>query len=286
MVATTVCFVVVTVIVRYLGTDLPAVESAFIRYAIGMLFFLPLAAGIFRNPPKRKKLAVFAVRGFVHGIAVILWFFAMARIPIAEVTALGYIAPIFVTLGAALFFRERLHFRRIAAVLAGFLGAMVILRPYFQEVSIGQLAQLTAAPLFAASFLLAKKLTDDEDPVLIVVMLSFFCTVTLLPPALANWVQPTLLEVGLLGITAVFATLGHYTMTLAMRAAPLTITQPVGFLQLVWATLLGIVLFGEPVDPYVLLGGAIIIGAATFISHRETVLARRVVTPPPPATRG
>ena len=285
MVLTGFCFVGVTGIVRYIGSDIPAVEAAFIRYAFGVLLFLPMMRPVLKNPPSLGILKLHAARGLVHGIGVILWFCAMARIPIAEVTALGYTAPIFVTIGAAFFFGERLHFRRIAAVGVGFLGTMLILRPGFHEISGGQIAQLCAAPLFAASFLLAKRLTDDEDPLMIVIMLSIFCTLTLLPGAVINWVTPTLSEVFWLAMTAVVATLGHYTMTRAIRAAPLTVTQPVGFLQLIWATALGIAFFGEPMDPMVLIGGGIVIAAITFISHREAVAARRQLTPPPGATK-
>lgn len=285
MVLTTLCFVGVTGIVRYVGTNVAAVEAAFIRYAFGVLIFLPMMRPLFRNPPSPRILKIYALRGVVHGIAVILWFYAMARIPIAEVTALGYTAPIFVTIGAVFFFGERLHVRRIAAVAVGFLGTMVILRPGFHEISTGQVAQLVAAPLFAASFLLAKRLTDDEDPVMIVIMLSIFCTLTLLPGAVVNWTTPSTSEVLWLGLTAVVATLGHYTMTRAIQAAPLTVTQPISFLQLIWATLLGALMFGERLDPFVLVGGGVVVAAITFISHREAVAARRQVTPPAAATK-
>ena len=285
MILTTLCFVAVTGIVRYIGSEIPAAQAAFIRYAFGVLLFLPWMGGLLRNLPRGRVLGLYTARGITHGIAVILWFYAMARIPIAEVTALGYTAPIFVTIGAALFFRERLHFRRIAAVIVGFLGTLIILRPGFHEIALGQAAQLAAAPLFAASYLFAKRLTDDEDPVVIVIMLSIFCTLTLMPFALADWHMPSAATVLWLALTAVFATLGHYCMTRAISAAPLTVTQPVGFLQLVWAALLGIAVFGEPLDPFVLLGGGIVVAAITFISHREAVAARRQMTPPAPATK-
>jgi len=230
-------------------------------------------------------MALYAARGLVHGGGVMLWFFAMARVPIAEVTAIGYTSPIFVTIGAALFLGEKLQVRRIMAVLAALTGALIILRPGFAEISVGQLAQLTAAPLFAASFILAKKLTEDDDPAMIVLMLSVFCTLVLLPGAIYQWRTPTAEEVFWLAMTAVFATLGHYTLTRAFRAAPITVTQPIGFLQLVWAALIGLVAFGEALDPFVFLGAAVIIGAATYISHRETVVARRQHTPPAAATK-
>ena len=133
MLLTTVLFVCVTGIVRHLGSDIPAVEAAFIRYAIGLALVLPALRPLLRHWPRAALMKVFVARGIVHGVAVMLWFYAMARIPIAEVTALGYTSPIFVTLGAAYFFGERLHIRRIMAVVIGFIGAMIILRPGFQE---------------------------------------------------------------------------------------------------------------------------------------------------------
>lgn len=285
MVATTVMFVCVTGIVRYLGSDIPAVQAAFIRYVIGLGLVLPLLAPLIARPPRGRVLGLYTARGLVHGAAVMLWFYAMARIPIAEVTAIGYTAPIYVTLGAALFFGERLHVRRIAAVVIGFLGTLIILRPGVEAVTAGHAAQLLAAPLFACSFLLAKGLTGRESPGAIVGMLSLGCTITLLPGAIMTWRPVTWEEVGWLGLTAVFATAGHYTMTRAFRAAPLTVTQPVGFLQLVWAALLGIAAFGEPLDPFVLLGGGIVVAAVTYISHREAQAARRLRTPPAVAVK-
>ncbi len=107
----------------------------------------------------------------------------MARIPIAEVTAIGFTGPIFATIGAALFLGERLRARRIGAILVAFGGAMIILRPGFEEISMGALAQLTAAPLFAVSILIAKKLTETESSTSIVASLTVFVTIALFPGA-------------------------------------------------------------------------------------------------------
>jgi drug/metabolite transporter (DMT)-like permease len=279
MVLTGLCFVVVTGIVRNLGSNLPAVESAFIRYLIGLIIVGPVIFKIFRKPPSIKMTAGFAIRGLVHGMGVIFWFYAMARIPIAEVTAIGYTSPIFVTIGAALFLGEKMHIRRVMGILVGLVGAFIILRPGFQEVSIGQLAQLIAAPLFAISFLIAKRLTDYAEPDVIVAWLTIFCTLVLLPGAVMNWQTPTTNEILWLALTAFFATLGHYTFTKALQAAPISVTQPISFLQLVWAALLGVLVFGEPLDIYVMLGGGVIVAAATYISHREAKAARMQITP-------
>ncbi len=285
MALTGLLFVAVTGIVRHLGSELPAVEAAFLRYAIGLLLISPVFLRLRHHRPTAANMKFYASRGLVHGIAVMLWFYAMARIPIAEVTAIGYISPIFVTLGAAFFLKEKVQFRRIMGVGFGFIGALIILRPGFETINLGQLAQLAAAPLFAASFLMAKKMTDKTDPLLIVAMLSLFCTLVLLPGAILQWRTPTTDELMWLTLTAVVATTGHYTLTQAFKAAPITVTQPIAFLQLVWAMLLGMFVFGEPLDIYVMLGGGVIVAAATYISHREAVIARKQITPPATATK-
>jgi len=285
MVLTGLMFTCVTGIVRHLGSDMPAIEAAFIRYAIGLLMVLPMMRSLIAHRPGPRLMKLFALRGLVHGVAVMLWFFAMARVPVAEVTAIGYVSPIFVTIGAVFMFGEKLHLRRLAAIAAGLLGTMIILRPGFQEISVGQLAQLCAAPLFASSFLLAKKLTQEVDTAVIVGMLSLFCTLVLLPGALMQWRDPTWDELLWLALTALFATTGHYTLTRAFRVAPLTVTQPVGFLQLVWAALMGIVIFDEALDPFVIAGAAVVVAAATYITHREAKAARHAQTPPAIATK-
>ena len=285
MITSTLMFVSVTGIVRYLGSGLPAAESAFIRYAMGFLLLLPVFLRMAKNMPSKDVIRNGAIRGFAHTFGVTLWFYAMARIPIAEVTAIGYVTPIFITIGAAIFLGERLRARRILGVLAGLLGALIILRPGFNEISIGQLAQLATAPLFATSYLMTKSMTGKSDSQTIVALLTFFCTLFLFPLALIDWQTPTLNELFWLFMTAVCATFGHYAMTRALAAAPISVTQPITFLQLVWASLLGILMFGEAVDPFVILGGTIIVAAATFISHRENKLAKSIVTPPASAAK-
>ena len=285
MLVTGLCFVAVTALVKYMGDRIPAAESAFLRYLIGLVFILPLVPQLMRTRPTARQWRLFGIRGLCHGAGVMLWFFAMTQIPIAEVTAMNYLAPVYVTIGAALFLGERLAARRIAAVACALLGALIILRPGFREVDPGHMAMVLAGLVFGGSYLLAKVLADEVAPTLVVAMLSIIVTLVLAPFAIAVWVPPTLLELSLLLAVAFFATAGHYTMTLALRAAPVTVTQPVTFLQLVWATLLGYLVFAEAVDIWVVLGGGLILGSVTFIAWREAVLRRRTITPTAPETK-
>ena len=285
MFVTGICFIMVTALVKTMGPRLPPGEAAFLRYAMGLVFLLPSLGALRAAHLTKRQWTLFSMRGFFHAGGVILWFYAMVRIPIAEVTAMGYLAPIYVTIGAAVFLGERLAARRIVAVLLGLAGAAIILRPGFREVSDGHLAMLMAAVVFAGSYLLAKIMADEVKPGVVVGLLSVFVTIGLAPFAFADWVTPNARELAFLAGVAVFATAGHYTMTLAFAAAPMTVTQPVTFLQLIWATLLGALWFGEEVDIWVILGGIVILGSVTFIIWREAMLKRHV-TPDAPATKG
>ena len=184
MLVTGLFFVGVTGVVRHLGTDMNPMQAAFIRYAFGIVLIAPVLLRLYAAGNRPSRIGLHLLRGVAHGTAVMLWFFAMARIPIAQVTAIGFTTPIFTAIGAALYLGERLHARRIAAVVAAFLGTLVILRPGAVTIEAGALAQLAAAPLFAISFLIAKKLTETESSASIVAYMSVFVTIALLPPAL------------------------------------------------------------------------------------------------------
>lgn len=269
MLASGLSFVGVQGIVRYLGTELPAAQSAFLRFLFGVVFLLPLLWPIWRRGFAPGAMKLFVGRGVVHTCAVVLWFYAMARIPVAHVTAIGYLSPVILLVAAAVLLGERLTARRIGAVAVAFLGALIVLRPGVQDLGSGHLAQIGAALCFAGSYMFAKRLSAMAPASTVVAMLSVTVTIGLLPLAIVVWVPVSLVQAGWLAVVAALATLGHYCMTQAFRAAPFAVTQPVTFLQLVWATALGALAFDEPVDGYVLLGGAMIIAAISYVTWRE-----------------
>ena len=279
-------FAVFTAIIRYVSSDLHPAETAFIRYFFGFLFILPIFLGARRRELRTKRPLMHLFRGLVHGCGVMLWFYAIAEITLAEVTALGFTSPVWATLGAILILGEVVKLRRIVAVVLGFTGALVVLfglpgsfeelQSNFSALGYGQAAMLLAAPLFAASKIITKRLTDTESPTAIVAWLSALVTVVLAVPTAMVWRTPTLEEVVSLAAVAGLATLAHICMTRAWRAADLSVTQPVEFLQLVWASLIGIYMFGEDPALGTWIGGAIIVGSATYIAHREAQTRRQM----------
>jgi len=275
MLVTGLCFVAVTATVKMVGDTVPSSQSGFLRYALGLVFLIPMWPAVRRAHVDRALAGLFFARGVAHAIAVSLWFFAMTRIPISDVTALNYLNPVYVIILAVVFLGERLGRYRIAAVVVAFAGTFVIIRPGFREIDTGHLVMLVAAVAMAGSYFLAKLLSQRVAAEVVVFYLSLIVPVLLAPLAWVVWVPVGWVDLGWLLLCAFFATIGHYTMTLAFRAAPLAVTQPVMFLQLIWATLLGVFVFSEPVDGFVVLGGTMIIAAISFITWREAVLARR-----------
>ncbi len=262
-------FVAFVAIVRHIGSDMHPLQIAFMRYAFGIVILAPVLVRMrfYQFRSARHGLHVF--RGVIHAIAVLLWFYAMTRLPIAEVTALGFTAPIFATIGAAMFLGERLHLRRIGAVLIGFAGALVILRPGIDVIDVGAVAMLVAAPMFAGSKIITKTLSRTEPTTAIVAYLTVIVTLVMVVPALMVWQAPSLPEIGWTALTALLATASHLAIVRALKAAELTVTQPIEFLQLFWATLIGLYLFGEIPDLWTWVGGTIIVTSATYIAHRE-----------------
>ena len=274
MLLTGLCFVAVMVSVKYLSKDLPSIQAAFFRYLFGLILILPLFKFQYKKNTNKLPIFKYGLRGIIHGFAVVLWFYSVANIPMADVTAINYLTPIFTTIGAILIFKEVITLNRVGALLLSFIGAMLILKPGMEIFSYGKIAQLLSTILFAASYLIAKNLTKTESTNLIVIFLTFFATITLLPFTFILWVNPSIDDLILLFGVAILGTLGHYFMTMALSLAPLSVTQPVIFFQLIWSTLIGLLLFGESLDIFILIGGSFIVVAIVQLSSNEKIIKK------------
>lgn len=275
MMASGLAFVLMAVVVRAIGPDVNAVVGGFIRYLWSVVFLLPSLWVVARLRLSAPVWGMVGGRGIVQALGIALWFYAIARLPVAEVTAIGYLNPVLVTLGGALFFGERLTLTRVLAVLIAIIGALIVLRPGLRALDLAHLAQIGTAFALASSYLLAKKLSDYLPPAAIVSLMSLSTALVMAPFAILMWQPVTLMQVLMFGVVAIFATSGHYFMMRAFAAAPIMVTQPVTFLQLIWATILGLLLFGESVDPFVIAGGALIIAAICVNTWREAQQRKR-----------
>lgn len=277
-------FVLLNGLVKYVGQTLPSSQAAFLRYLFGLAFVLPALGQLKRARFSKTMWRLFALRGVVHTGAVLCWFYAMTQITVAEVVAMNYLNPIYVMLGAALFLGETFSTRRMVAVVFAFLGVLIILRPGVRELGAGHLSMVFTAIFLGMSYLIAKRLSQEASAAVVVAIMSITVTIGLAPAAWLVWVPPNGTQLAWLVLIAFCATAGHYAMSRAFAEAPVSVTQPVTFLQIIWATAMGAWLFAEQLDMWVVGGAAVIITAVSYITWREAMLNRRI-TPNPNAAK-
>ena len=263
-------------LLRLLTLHIDPFQAQFLRYFFGLLVLLPLMwrSGFGNFWPKRMSDQF--TRGAAHTLGLCLWFVALPQIPLADMTAIGFTGPIFIMIGAYLFFKEPMRWERWVAVALGFGGVMIVVGPKLSG-SGGwyHLVMLSAAPVFAVSFLLTKAMTRYESPGVILVWQSITVSIISLP--LALWAWQSLTHWQWLGfvIAGVLGSAGHYCLTRSFVAADISATQSAKFLDLLWSALMGWLLFANVPSQSTLIGGVVISGATLWLAQRESGGTRR-----------
>ena len=265
-------------IARQLTLQLDVYQSQFLRYLFGLLVILPWVYRAGWRQYRPVHLAGQFWRGGVHTLGLILWFTALPQIPLADMTAIGFTGPIFIMLGAVWFLGEPMRKDRWLAALIGFAGVLVVVLPKMS----GQggwynLVMLASAPVFAASFLITKALTRYEKPGVIVLWQAITVSLLSLPMALPHWQTPTPWQWLGFAATGVLGSSAHYCLTRAFALADISATQSLRFLDLVWASVLGWLVFGDVPSPSNWMGASVILAATVWIARRES---RRHITLP------
>ena len=273
MAAAGALFTVLNASMKKLSHELDPWLVGFLRYLLGALVMLApaLRLGVRALWPKAPRLQV--VRGLFHAGGMLLWFAALPLVTITELTAIGFSGPLFICLGAVLFLNERMTGARWAAVLVGFGGVVLVLKPWegagFAGVSPGMLLMLASAPVFAGSFLVAKVLTRHERTDVMVLWQHVLVSLLLAPFALSLWAIPSPGQSALLVFCGFMGAGGHYCITRAFRVADISAVQSVKFLELIWAAILGFFLFGTLPAGWTVAGGAVILVSTLWLARRE-----------------
>ena len=271
-------FSLLNTIARELTLQLDVYQSQFLRYVFGLLVILPW---VFRDGWRAYmpvNMAGQFWRGGVHTLGLILWFTALPKIPLADMTAIGFTGPIFIMIGAAWFLGEPMRKDRWIAAIIGFAGVLVVVLPKMSgEGGWFNLVMLASSPVFAASFLITKALTRYEKPGVIVLWQAITVSVLSLPMALPHWQMPTLLQWLGFAATGVLGTLAHYSLTRAFALSDISATQSLRFLDLVWASVLGWLVFGDVPSQWTWAGALVILGSTVWIARRES--RRKTVVP-------
>ncbi len=274
MVASATLFGLMAVAIRYASHTLHAFEIAFFRCTFGALFALPLLRVHGWQILRTQRLGFYVARCLVGTVSMLCGFWALVHLPLAQAVALSYSTPMFVTIGAVLVLGEIVRLRRWSAVVAGFIGVLVIMRPATADFSSASLVALAAAAMSGLVTISIKFLSRSEPPDRIVLLTTLLWVPMTLPGALAVWQWPTLEAWPWLVLSGALGTGGHYCWTRALKLADASALAPLSYLQLLVVAVLAWLLFDETVDRYTVIGAVIVISSSLYIARREARLAR------------
>lgn len=280
MLFSTVLFGLMAVVIRLASETQHPFEIAFFRNLFGLLFTLPL---LFKHGPgllKTAKLPLYLLRCAIGTVGMMAGFWAIVHLPLAQAVAISYSTPLFVTIGAVWVLGETVRTRRWAAVLIGFIGVIILLRPDADTFTGASLVALLAAVMSASVAISIKFLTRTESPDAIVVFTTALWVPMSLVPASLFWQTPSGITWLWLVLAGLFGTVAHMCWTRALQLGDASILTPISFMQVLVVGVFGWWLFGESVDRYTLIGALIIFGSNLYLAHREITRAKPAVTDP------
>ena len=258
-------FTFMSVTVKYV-TGIPLFEKVFFRnlISLGVAFFMLRKSSAPMFGRRENQLALLARS--IFGLAgVVLNFYAIASLTLADSSMLGKLSPIFVTIMACIFLKEKIDNKQILSIIITFLGALLVIKPEFSLEMLPSLSGIMSAASAGVAYTLLRYLKDKESPDTIIFYFSLISVVFTAPFALAEYVQPTFTQLGLLLATGVFASVGQFGITYAYKFAKATEVSIYNYSAIVFGIILGFIFFGEIPDTLSLLGGAIIIAVAFYI---------------------
>jgi drug/metabolite transporter (DMT)-like permease len=272
MVLSTIGFASMHAGVRYLSLKLHQhpFEIAFFRNLFGFVALAPWFVRQGLRPLRTRRLSLHVTRALINVVAMLFFFTALSLTPIAQVQALGFTAPLFASLLAVFFLGEKALLWRWSALLVGFAGALIIIRPGLKAIDLGSLLVLGSTATWAVAIIIIKNLSRTDSSVTITAYMVVLMTPLSLVAAAFFWRWPTGQELFWLALVGIAGTLAQLSMTQAFRVADATAVLPFDFMKLVWGAMLGYAIFREAPDSGVWIGGLTIFAAATYIAYRES----------------
>jgi len=269
-----ICSVMMNVLIRVAAQEMHPFEVAFFRCLFGLLFVLPwiVRGGAAQLRPRR--MGFYLLRAAIGLVSMATWFYGITVVPLATATAVSFTGPLFAILAAVVVLHEVVRLRRWSAVVLGFVGVLVIMRPGNERLDANLLILLLSAATGAMNNITVKFLARTERPSTIVAYFMIYLTPLSLVPALFVWRTPDLSTFGALAGLGCLGTIAHISVARAYAAADASACAPFEFARLPFAALIGFLWFGEVTDLWTWVGAAIIAGSAVYVAHREAQLSR------------
>ncbi len=274
MLASTVFFATMHACVRFVSAEVHPFEVTFFRNLFGFFALLPWLIIQGLEPLRTRRIGLHFARAGTNVIAMLMFFTALSMTPMVQVQALAFTAPLFTTVLAALFLKEVVKIRRWLATLAGFIGALIIIRPGIQPIDAGALLTLASAAVWAVTMIIIKQLSRTDSAFTITAYMVILMTPMSLVAAVPVWTWPNLNQLGWLAACGVTGTVAQFLMAQAFRSADTSVVLPLDFMKVVWGALIAWLWFGELVGIWTWVGAVIIFIGATYIAFRERALEK------------
>ena len=269
MCVSTLGFAVMHTLIRYASAELHPVQIAFFRNVFGFLVFLPILMRSGFGFLRTERLGLHAVRGLLNIGAMLMFFYALSMVEVARVTALAFSAPIFTGILSVVFLGERFRMHRWGAIVVGFIGVLVVLRPGLIPMELGPVLVLVSSLLWATVMIIIKVMSRTESSLAIVAYMNIFLAIYSVVPALFFWQWPTPEGWWLMAAIGITGTLGQLGLSQSLAETEPTVVMPFDFLRLIWVAGLGYWFFAEVPDLFVWIGGTVIFASGFYIAWRE-----------------
>ena len=258
---------------KYLSADLPIMQITWARYFFTVVFTFPIMFFFFNKQliwSDKPKLQI--LRGLILLFANICFFYSISVIALAKALTLAFIAPLIVTAFSPLLLGEKVGFKRWTAVVIGFIGSLVVIRPGFLEINLASVSALGTGFLYGFYLIITRKLSTSDNPLLTLLITGIVGAVLVSLIIPFYWVKPTINQWSLMAGIGIFACIGHLFLILSLKYADASKLAPLGYTEIIPNVLIGYYFFSEIPDSWTYLGLVIIVLSGLYISKREQVL--------------
>ena len=258
---------------KYLSADLPVLQITWARYFFTVAFTFPIMFFFYRNQLKwSDKPKLQFIRGLILLIANICFFYSISVISLAKALTLAFVAPLIVTAFSPMFLGEKVGFRRWSAVVIGFVGSLVVIRPGFVEINLASLAALGTGIMYGFYLIITRKLSTSDNPLLTLLLTGVVGAVIITCVMPFIWVKPTLNQWSMMAAIGVFACIGHLFLILSLKYADASKLAPFSYFEIITNIIIGYYFFNDFPDNWTFLGLFIIVLSGIYISRRESTV--------------
>jgi len=257
--------------------NLNVYTAGFLRFFLGLIIITPYILKTKFKVYKTKNLKIHLIRSGLNLPAMLIGFAALTLVPLEKISALSFIVPFVVTILAVVFLKERIRLYRISALIIGFIGMLIILRPGIIDVSVGIQMSLLSSLFWAVVIILTKKLTKNDSAITILTYQYTIMTILSFLTVIFFWQNPSFISLIYLSLAALSGTITHIALNHAFKLVDVSMTQPFSFFGLIIASLYGYFIFDEKPDIYTWVGASVIFFGITLITIREIQLNKDLI---------